>query len=141
MFNPWPDTPSVERIFVRDLSPLSYGNATGIGAADVVHDRLLDKVDYQAGMVNAVTSGSLSLMKIPLHFSSDRECFEVAANTVGKFNREEVTVVWIRNTLSLGSMLVSRNLLDQISPEANVQIAGAPCPMEYDAAGNFVRNC
>jgi len=25
MFNPWPDTPRVERIFVRDLSPLSYG--------------------------------------------------------------------------------------------------------------------
>lgn len=141
MFNPWPDTARVERIFVRDLSPLSYGNATGIGAADVVHDRLLEKVDYRAGMVNAVTSGSLSLMKIPLHFPSDRECFEVAANSVGKFDREEVTVAWIRNTLTLESMLVSRNLLDQISPEANVEVAGAACPVEYDAAGNFVRNC
>jgi hypothetical protein len=140
-FNPWPDTARIERIFVRDLSPLSYGNATGIGAADVVHDRLLEKVDYKAGMVNAVTSGSLSLMKIPLHFSSDRECFEVAANSVGKFDRKKVTVAWIRNTLTLESMLVSRNLLDQISPEANIEVAGAACPVEYGAAGNFVRNC
>jgi hypothetical protein len=141
MFNPWPDTPRIERIFVRDLSPLSYGNATGIGAADVVNDRLLEKVDYKAGMVNAVTSGSLSLMKIPLHFSSDRECFDVAANSVGKFDLEEVTVAWIHNTLELGSMLVSRNLLDRMLPEAKVEVAGAACPVEYDAAGNFVRNC
>lgn len=103
------DTPRVDRIFVRDLSPLSYGTATGIGVADVVHDRLLEKVDDKAGMVNAVTSGSLSLMKMPLHFSSDHECFDVAANSVGKFDREEVTVAWIRNTLELGSMLVSQN--------------------------------
>lgn len=141
MLNPWPDTPRVERIFVRDLSLLSYGNATGIGVADVVHDRLLEKVDYKAGMVNAVTSGSLSLLKIPLHFSSDRECFDVAAHSVGKFDREEVTVAWVRNTLELGSMLVSRNLLDQMSSEANVEVTGAACPVEYDVTGNFVRNC
>lgn len=140
MFNPWPDAPRVERIFVRDLSALSYGNGNGIGVADVVHDRLLEKFDYKAGMVNAVTSGSLGLMRIPLHFPTDRECFEVAANSVGKFDREEVTVAWIRNTLELGALEVSRNLLASIASDAHVAIAGSDRPIEYDAEGNFVRN-
>ena len=35
-YNPWPEAARIERIFVRDLSSLSYGNAVGIGVADVV---------------------------------------------------------------------------------------------------------
>lgn len=138
MFNPWPDTVRVERIFVRDLSSLSYGNGNGVGVADVIHDRLLKKFDYNAGMVNAVTSGSLSLMRVPLHFPSDRECFEVAANSVGKFDREGATVAWIRNTLELGSIAVTRNLLDALRTDSEVEVAGPARPLEYDGDGNFV---
>jgi hypothetical protein len=140
MFNPWPDTARVERIFVRDLSSLSYGNGNGIGVADVVHDRLLQKFDYNAGMVNAVTSGSLTLMRVPLHFASDRECFEVVANSVGKFDAEEITVAWIRNTLELGSIAVSRNLLNHISGDSEIEVAGPERTLEYDGRGEFV-NC
>jgi len=140
MFNPWPDAPRVERIFVRDLSTLSYGNGNGVGVADVIHDRLLKKFDYKAGMVNAVTSGSLSLMRVPLHFPSDRECFDVVANSVGKFNPEDITVAWIRNTLELGSMAVSRNLLATIPAGSDVEIAGPERQLEYDAAGDFVNS-
>src|SRR5262245_65313005 len=39
-YNPWPGLPSIQRIFVRELHPLSYGNAIGIGLADVTTDRL-----------------------------------------------------------------------------------------------------
>jgi hypothetical protein len=140
MFNPWPDTARVERIFVRDLSSLSYGNGNGIGVADVVHDRLLEKFDYNAGMVNAVTSGSLTLMRVPLHFASDRECFEVVANSVGKFDPQDITIVWIRNTLELGSLAVSRNLLETISGDAEIEVAGPERTLEYDAAGDFVNS-
>ena len=35
-YNPWPDTPQIERIFIRDLSEMSYNNAVGLGMADVV---------------------------------------------------------------------------------------------------------
>ena len=39
--NPWPGLPSIRRIFVRGLTPESYGNAIGIGMADVTTDRLV----------------------------------------------------------------------------------------------------
>jgi hypothetical protein len=136
-YNPWPGEPRVERIFVRDLSPLSYGNAVGIGAADVIHDRMLSKIDVNAGRVNAVTSGSLSLVKTPLHFASDRECFEMAAATVGRFDPAEVTVAWIRNTLELGTMVVSENLRVEIERNPDLEITGPAFKMQFDKDGNL----
>lgn len=136
-YNPWPAEPKIERIFVRDLSPLSYGNAVGIGAADVIHERMLPKIDVNAGRVNAVTSGSLALVRTPLHFASDRECFELAAGTVGKFNTAEVTVAWIRNTLELGLMALSENLLPEIRTNEQLEIVGEPFEMTFDEAGNL----
>ncbi len=136
-YNPWPDTPVIERIFVRDLSPLSYGNGIGMGAADVMHDRAFGKIDMNAGRVNATTSGSLALVRTPLHFPSDRECFECAAATVGKFDTSDVTVAWIRNTLELGLVALSENLTDEIAQNPMLAVAGPPFEMKFDSEGNM----
>jgi hypothetical protein len=136
-YNPWPDTPIIERIFVRDLSELSSGNGNGIGAADVVHDRVLEKIDVNAGRVNAMTSGNLPLVRTPLHFPSDRECFECVATTVGKFNRDDVTVAWIHNTLELGTLALSENLSDEIAKNPMLSVAGPRFEMQFDTAGNM----
>jgi len=113
-YNPWPDTPQVQRIFIRGLSGLSYGNAVGIGLADVIHDRVLKKVDVNAGRINAMTSGSLAAVRTPLHFPSDRECIELLMDTVGKFDPAEITIGWIRNTLELEMLALSQNLAEEI---------------------------
>jgi hypothetical protein len=135
-YNPWPNTPTVQRIFIRSLSDLSYGNAVGIGLADVIHDRLLDKVDVAAGRTNARTSGSLAAVRTPLHFPSDRECLDLLFKTVGKFNDSDVTVGWIRNTLDLGEMVVSENLAGEIKGPA-IEIAGPSFALQFDGSGDL----
>ncbi|MCU1327742.1 MAG: hypothetical protein JWN34_3112 [Bryobacterales bacterium] len=139
-YNPWPDTPRVQRIFVRDLSSLSYGNAVGIGAADIVHSRMVAKVDPHAGRVNAETAGSLAMVRTPLHFPTDRECFDLLTNTVGKPSRKEVTVVWIRNTMELGTMAVSENLAGELSKNPAVEITGPAFSMLFDDDGQLKAN-
>jgi hypothetical protein len=136
-YNPWPDTPRIERIFLRDLSSLSYGNAVGVGLADVVHDRLIAKMDVGAGRVNAMTSGSLAAVRTPLHFSSDRECLDLAMSTVGKFDKNLVTVAWIHNTLELGALAVTENLLEELRSNSNIEIAGKQFDFEFDAGGDL----
>jgi hypothetical protein len=42
---PEPETPKISRIYVRDLSAKTYGNAIGIGLADFCSQRLADKID------------------------------------------------------------------------------------------------
>jgi hypothetical protein len=136
-YNPWPEAPTVERIFLRDLSDLSYGNAVGVGLADVAHDRLIRKIDVNAGRVNAVTSGSLAAVRTPLHFPSDRECLDLAMSTVGKLEKSEITAVWIRNTLELGAMAVTENLADELRRNPGVVIDGKRFDFDFDSHGNL----
>jgi hypothetical protein len=136
-YNPWPDTPRVERIFIRSLSDLSYGNAVGVGLADVIHDRVLEKIDFNAGRINATTSGSLAAVRTPLHFPSDRECLELLSATVGKFDSAEVTIGWIRNTLDLGMVALSQNLIGEIQKNPLLEIVGPAFELKYDQAGNL----
>ena len=107
-YNPCPNTTRIERIFIRGLSELSYGNGVGIGLADVIHDRVLEKIDVNAGRINARTSGSLAAVRTPLHFPSDRECLDLLCATVGKFDPADITMGWIRNTLELGKTRADR---------------------------------
>jgi hypothetical protein len=130
-YNPYANAPRIERIFIRGLSELSYGNAVGLGLADVIHDRVLERIDVNAGCINARTSGSLAAVRTPLHFASDRECLELLQATVGKFDPKDVTIGWIRNTLELGTIAFSDNLAHQIGP---AQKKTAPA---FDRSGNF----
>src|SRR6476661_3092617 len=45
-YNPWKVAPKFNRIFVRDLSELTYNSAVGLGMADVVTDRLVNRTDW-----------------------------------------------------------------------------------------------
>jgi hypothetical protein len=136
-YNPWPATPRIERIYLRDLSAATHGNAVGIGMADVVHDRLVAKVDPESTWVNAVTSGSLAAVRTPIHYASDRKCIETLAQTVGKAAMAEVTMGWILNSLELGLLAMSENLRGQIEANPMLEILGPAFPLEFDGAGNL----
>ena len=136
--NLWKHVPIVKRIFVRDLSRKTYGNAIGMGMADVVHDRLVEKVDYEATWVNALTASAPAPGFTPLHFATDRECIERVLPTCGKADTEECSLVWIRNTLELEHALVSENILPQIADNPGIRVLGKPQELPFDAAGNLV---
>ena len=52
-YNPWQYAPRIERIFVRGLSGNTYGNAVGVGLADVVTDRLVQAIDPSPMYINS----------------------------------------------------------------------------------------
>ena len=136
-YNPWPGIPRVERIYLRDLSATSHGNAVGIGMADMIHDRLLAKIDPEVTWVNAITSGSLAAVRTPIHYPSDRKCIEILAQTVGKSDTRQVTLGWIRNSLELGSLALSENLRPLIEQNPALEILGPPFQLDFDPEGNL----
>jgi hypothetical protein len=135
-YNPWPG-PKFKRIYLRDLSGLSYGNAVGFGLADVIHDRLLGKIDWTPTSINSLTASSPAAVKTPLHYGSDLVCLQKFWPTVGKLDPKEVTLGWIKNTLELSPLALSENLLPQIKERPDLEILGEPEAFELDAAGNF----
>jgi hypothetical protein len=106
--------------------------------ADVVSDRLLEKIDWTPTRINSLTASTPAAIRTPVHFPSDRECLERIAPTVGRHDLREVTYGWIRNSLELALIAMSDNLRRQIEKNPNLEIVGAPRPMEFDAKGNLV---
>jgi hypothetical protein len=136
--NSWKDVPTVHRIFIRNLSGNTYGNAIGMGMADMAHDRLVNQVDFQATWVNALTSSVTSPGFTPLHYPTDRECIKRVLPTCGKLDTEECSVVWICNTLQLSHLLVSENLLRELSANPAIRVLGPPEELPFDASGNLI---
>lgn len=136
-YNPWDTAPCFDRIFLRGLSRHSYGNAVGLGMADVIHDRLLAAVDWTPTRINSLTASSPAAIRTPIHFASDRECLERIWPTTGRHDQGEVTIGWIANSLELGTLRLSENLRGEIEANPILEIIGQAEDLEFDRDGNL----
>lgn len=134
-YNPFPDIPVVHRIYARGLSGLTYHSAVGLGMADVVHDRLVNDVDWKPTYINSLTASTPACIRTPIHFPSDREALTNIAPTVGKIDLSTVTYCRIINTLELTHLAVSENLVPLLYP--NVKVISQPFEMAFNGAGDF----
>jgi hypothetical protein len=136
-YNPWPNTPLIRRLFVRDISDLSYNNGVGIGMADVITDRLANKIDWVPTQINSLTASTPACIRLPIHFPTDYECLSRIVPTVGKFEGEEVTIGWIKNSLELSLIGLTENLLPQIQSNPMLEVLGPAEEFPFDKAGNL----
>ncbi|HYW46991.1 MAG TPA: hypothetical protein VE959_29260 [Bryobacteraceae bacterium] len=137
LYNPWPGIPKFQRIFVRDLSELTYNSAVGMGMADVVTDRLVNRIDWEPTWINSLTANTPAAIRTPIHFPTDRECLTRIAPTVGKIDLAEVTYGWIRNTMELGRVALSENLRSEIERNPMLEIEAA-IDLDFDGQGNLI---
>ncbi|WP_366924420.1 lactate racemase domain-containing protein [Metallumcola ferriviriculae] len=108
----------INRIVCLDLTPESHGNALGIGIADVVPQRIYDKIDFKATYANVITSGFLERGFIPIVQGNDYKALKVALKCCGrKVTPENAKVVQIKNTLQLEEIYISEALLKEIKSE------------------------
>ena len=135
--NCWPGLPNIGRIYARSLTPHGGGNAVGIGLCDIIHDRLYDEIDFQKTWINSFTASSTISCMCPPHFPSDQECIERILATCGRDKLEECSIVWIRNTMELGRMQVSENLLDELSSTPLIEICSPAHTVNFDEHGQL----
>ena len=134
-YNPFPDTPIVHRIYARGISDLSYHSAVGLGMADVVHDRLVNDVDWRPTYINSLTASTPACIRTPIHFANDFEALSNIAPTVGKIDLSTVTYCRIRNTLELAHVSVSENLVPTLA--SNVKMVSQPFEVPFNASKDF----
>jgi len=111
---PEPNYPCVKKLVALRLSKDSYGNALGIGLADLTVKKLVDEIDYDAMYSNLVTTTFLERGRVPVHFDTEEESIEVAFKTIGAVAPENARVMVIDNTLNIGEMLVSEAIYNEI---------------------------
>jgi lactate racemase-like protein len=137
IIEPPPKHPRILRIYVRDIHDDSYGNAMGVGLADFVSRRLVNKIDPTATYINGLTGLSPESARIPVTFDTDREAVEAALGTIGMVKPEEARIVRIQNTLLLEELDVSEALLPEVKQHHTLEILWGPKPLMFDSIGGL----
>jgi hypothetical protein len=109
-----PEFPAIKVIAVTDLTDASHGNACGIGLADVVTRRLVNKVDWDATYMNGVTSGFYEHFMLPIVAATDAQALEWGIRASHDPHKPK-KIVRITDTLHLGEMYVSDAALEEVS--------------------------
>jgi hypothetical protein len=117
-----PDNPRIRSIIVRDITEGSHGNATGIGLADIITQKLYEKIDFEKTYKNIITSSFLERGKIPIVAENDLEALQLALRNAGSVAPGEERIVRIQNTLRLEEMYVSAAAIEALQENPNIEI-------------------
>ena len=134
----FPHPVNVKRLFVRDLTENSNGNATGIGLADLTSKRLVDKIDYQATYMNCITGISLEKAAVPMFLPTDHEAIQVALGSIGLVLPDQSKIVRIQNTLHIDEVEVSAAYLEEVNQRPDLKVLQGPNPMAFDLQDNLL---
>ncbi|HEY2901480.1 MAG TPA: DUF362 domain-containing protein [Polyangia bacterium] len=134
-----PGVPIVHRLFVRELTAETHGNAVGIGLADFTTSRLVRAMDREATYMNALTSLAFRAPKIPMYFDTDREVLIRVLATLPATDPHQVRLVRIRDTLSIDRLQMSPACFpdDRARAASNLELSGAAHELTFDDDGNL----
>ncbi len=132
-----PGSPRIRRIFVREMTSESGGNAIGIGLADFATDRLISRIDHAATYTNCLTSMSPEQAQIPIHYPSDRECIDRALDAVGAVGTDQLRIIRIADTSHLSRLTVSEAVLEELKRRDDVTVV-REVPWQFDASANLL---
>ncbi len=131
--------PKVKRVFVRDLTEETEGNANGIGLADFTTTRLVDKMDKQKTWTNAITGISPEKGAIPIYFDTDREVLNACFQTIGDTPPADARIIHIRNTQDVHRISVSLAYEGEIEKSTTLKMLHDWKKLELDSSEN-IRN-
>ncbi|RME68456.1 MAG: DUF2088 domain-containing protein [Verrucomicrobia bacterium] len=129
--------PEITRMVALGLTPGSHGNANGLGNLDVVSRRLVDAMDPETTYINALTSSIPVSVKIPMTQANDRLAIQAAIKMAQIEDWTQVRLVRIRNTLTLGEIEVSENILADFADRDELEPLGPARPFAFDPSGHL----
>lgn len=130
------EQPRITRIVLRDLSGKTGGNAIGIGLADFVHHRVVEKMDPEATALNSITAVAPEKGMVPIALPTDRKALEAALQSIGPWDTESVRMAWITNTFDLNRIAVSPALAKEAKLKG-LSISEHPFELPFDSDGDL----
>ncbi|MEA4893042.1 MAG: lactate racemase domain-containing protein [Peptococcaceae bacterium] len=132
---PEPQKPQVEKLVVLRLNPDSYGNALGIGLADITTKELVEAIDYDSMKANLIATTYLERGKLPVWFDTEKEAVDAGFKTLGNVCPREARVAVVENTLHLEKMWVSEKVLEELK---DVEVLKSDKELVFDEAGRLI---
>ena len=131
------EKPDIHHIYVRGLTEATHGNASGIGLSELCHRRVIESMNQEATRMNCITAGHITGGMLPVDFESDFAALKTACQLSGFVPPQEVTAMWIQDTLHLAEIECSEAFLS-LARERGLEILSPPSQLEFDSQGNLL---
>lgn len=114
--------PDVATIVLLGITPVSAGNALGVGFADFIPADVAAGIDWAKTYVNCFTAGPAGLRRarVPMVLPDEEACIKAALSMCGQGIDTPKRVVRIESTLHIGRCHVSQPILDDLPPSVSV---------------------
>ena len=127
-----------EKLVVLDITDETHGNAHGLGMAEVVTRRLVDRMKLEMTYPTAVTNSFLHTMKIPMIMDNDREAIQLALCCCPEAeDHEHMKMIRIPDTAHIEYIEISEALLPQAEANPHIEILTEPYELPFDENGNL----
>ncbi len=119
-------TPRIRTIGALTLTPASQGNAIGVGLADFITQALRAAINEHKTFINTLTTGDMDRAKIPATLADDETLIRTIEERYGSHRW-----MFIPNTLHLGELYVSEDLVPEIGANPVCRIGEKPTILPY----------
>ena len=117
-----------QRRCILSLTEETHGNGYGMGAADVVTQRLYDQLDLDMVYPNSITSTSLGFAKVPVIMDTDENAVKLCVRTCHRIDKNNPRIIRIKNTLELSQFEISEAMIPEMKD--NMELLSDPHPFE-----------
>lgn len=127
----------VKRFAVLDVTDVSHGNANGLGIADFTTRRAFEKMSFEHTYPNSLTSTVPLSVKIPMVLKNDRQAIQACIKTCNRLDKENVSLLRMKNTNELAEIEISENLTDYAQKHPYLEIVSEPYELTFNVIGNL----
>lgn len=129
--------PDVSKMVVLALTKESKGNANGVGTADFTTRRLTEAADWPGTYMNGLTSTVCAPTKMATTLDNDKLAIQAAIKTCNILDYTQCRLVRIRDTLHLGELEISENLVPEVKGQRGIEVVSEPYDWQFNAEGNL----
>ncbi len=129
--------PEITNVVYLDLTDATHGNATGVGMADVISYRLVNKIDFAYTYTNSITAKAFPFARMPIYANCDRDAISLAVAHSFIDDLSQAKIVRIKNTLHLEEIECSVAYLDEIAARDDMEVISEPYDWNFNEDGDL----
>lgn len=131
--------PHAEKIGVFNITPVSDGNAAGIGNADAITSQMYRQIDRLPMYINSITCRDTGGARIPTVMDTQELVLRYLLYTCirRKEAQDQPRIVWIQNTACLRRIYISETLAHEARQLKDFRVTCERRPLEINKDGEL----